>query len=142
MSDTDLPDINVLFALFNPAHVAHGIAQEWFADVPAFATTPITELGLLRLSMNPTLMGQQVPFAAAQRTLQSLRQDPRAVFTGDDATLAQPVIGLTGVQGHRQLTFFHLVNLAALHNMTLVTFDRHLAGGLLRQDHGRVRFLG
>jgi len=40
-----LPDVNVLVALTNPAHVFHTEAHRWLGDVTRLATTPITESG-------------------------------------------------------------------------------------------------
>ena len=45
----DLPDVNVLVALVHPGHTHHEHAVEWLQRTAGFATTPITESGLLRL---------------------------------------------------------------------------------------------
>ena len=42
-----------------------------------FATTPVTELGLVRLSLNPAVRGQQIAPSAALASLGSLRADSR-----------------------------------------------------------------
>lgn len=142
MTDVELPDVNVLVALVQPSHVAHSLASAWFAAVAAFATTPVTELGLLRLALNPQVMGTQFSAQQALTTLGSLRRDPRWRFVGDDASLADAKIDLRGLPGHRQVTDLHLVNLAASHGMTLTTFDRGLPSSLLPPDRVRVRVLG
>ncbi len=46
---TYLLDVNVLLALVSPDHVHAGRAHAWFEGVTAWATTPITEAGPLRL---------------------------------------------------------------------------------------------
>ena len=142
MNRTELPDVNVLLALLQPGHVAHEIAGQWFCAVEKFATTPVTELGLLRLSLNPKVMGQQVAPAAALASLSSVRADSRAIFLPDDGTLDDPLISDRGLQGHRQVTDFHLVNLAARHGMLLVTLDQALSEALLPGDRIHVRTLG
>ncbi len=45
-----LLDVNVLLALFEPAHIHHDAAHDWFADSGArgWATCPLTENGFLR----------------------------------------------------------------------------------------------
>lgn len=107
-----------------------------------FATTPVTELGLVRLSLNPAVMGQQIAPSAALASLGSLRADSRASFLPDDAALDDPLVSVRGLQGHRQVTDFHLVNLAARHGMVLVTLDPALRESLLVVDRIHVRLLG
>ncbi|MDL9948009.1 PIN domain-containing protein [Gordonia sp. ABSL11-1] len=123
MSETDLPDVNVLVALVHPGHVHHQPAQEWFADVVRFATTPITEAGLMRVALNRTVMGRAVRGGDAVATLRSLRAHDRATFLADDSSLADAAIDLAGLVGFRQVTDLHLVNLAARSGARLVTFD-------------------
>src|SRR5512135_2751624 len=50
-----LLDVNVLVALFDPDHVHHELAHDWFADHGrhAWATCAITENGFLRVLTNP-----------------------------------------------------------------------------------------
>lgn len=134
MSDLELPDVNLLIALLHPSHVRHRQAQQWFAEVGRFATTPLTEAGLIRLALNPAVVGQQATAADALASLQSLRDDPRAEFLPDDASFADPEIGLHGLVGLRQVTDLHLVNLAARHGARLVTFDAKIASALLPRD--------
>jgi predicted nucleic acid-binding protein len=49
-----LLDLNVLVALAWPSHIHHGVAHEWFAQQRSngWATCPITQSGLVRLSSN------------------------------------------------------------------------------------------
>lgn len=55
-----MPDVNVLVAITNPSHQHHRRAHQWLTGVGRFATTPITEIGLLRLLLNSSVTGQQV----------------------------------------------------------------------------------
>jgi predicted nucleic acid-binding protein len=55
-----VPDVNVLVALTNPAHVFHREAHRWLSGVNRFATTPVTESGLVRMLLNPAVSGQPV----------------------------------------------------------------------------------
>ena len=50
-----LLDVNVLVALFDPDHVHHDLAHDWFADHRSrgWATCPITENGVIRVLANP-----------------------------------------------------------------------------------------
>lgn len=130
MSDLDLPDVNVVIALLHSGHVHHRYAQEWFAAAQRFATTPVTEAGFLRLALNANVMGVQTSSDTALASLRSLRADPRATFLADDSSLAEPVISVAAMTGHRQVTDLHLVNLAVAHSARLVTFDRRIASTL------------
>lgn len=142
MSDLELPDVNVLVALLHPSHARHRQAQRWFAAASRFATTPITESGVVRLALNPAVAGSKVSASAAFASLRSLREDRRAEFLPDDSSLAEPAIGLHGLVGFRQVTDLHLVNLAARHEARFVTFDARIASALLPADASRVIALG
>lgn len=50
-----LPDVNVLIALFDPAHVHHESAHLWFTTArgAGWAACPITENGFIRVVSNP-----------------------------------------------------------------------------------------
>lgn len=52
----DLPDVNVLLAVIHPDHVHHAQAHDWLGQTQAFASTPLTESGLLRLALNPGIV--------------------------------------------------------------------------------------
>lgn len=144
MSDavrTALPDVNVLLALTNPAHQHHGSAHDWLSGTTRFATTPVTELGLVRLLLNRSVTGQEVTAGTALRVLAGIRADERAVFLPDDTSLGAPLVDLVGLTGHRQVTDLHLVNLAAGHGCSLVTFDRRLGQALTAADRAFVTVL-
>lgn len=139
----DIPDVNVLVALVHPNHLHHGMAHDWFRDVTRFATTPITEAGLVRLAMNESVVGARAASpTAAFASLESIRADPRATFVADDTTLAAAQIDLVGLVGYRQVTDMHLVNLAAARSAVLVTFDQALPKALTAGDRRHVRALG
>lgn len=133
-----LPDVNVLVALTNPAHQHHHQAHHWLRGVRSFATTPVTESGLVRLLLNRAVTGQQVTLATALGLLRGIREDPRATFLPDDSSLSDPHIDLVGFAGHRQTTDLHLVNLAARHGASLATFDRRLRDVLVPADQRHV----
>ena len=139
---TDLLDVNVLMALTNPNHVHHHLAHRWFADLTGWATTPATEAALVRLTLNPTVMGRPVEPAEALTVLTGLRQLPRHRFQPDDASLAEPAVDLAPWRGHAQTTDFQLINLCARHGLVLATFDRKLAACLLPADRRWVEVIG
>ncbi|BBH16990.1 ribonuclease VapC39 [Nocardioides baekrokdamisoli] len=124
----ELPDVNVLLALMSPSHEFHSPAMAWFRGTARFGTTVVTELGLLRLLLNPAVMGQRLDGAYARAMLRSVRADARHSVVSDTSSLAEPVIDVVGLVGHKQVTDLHLVNLAASVGARLVTFDRRVRG--------------
>lgn len=140
-SGISLPDVNVLVALTNPSHHHHLQAHHWLSAADRFATTPITENGLICLLLNPAVAGQPVNCEQAVGILDGLRKDPRAVFVPDTSSLAAAQIDLIGLSGHKQATDFHLINLAAVHACVLVTFDRRIEQSLVPADQRLVRVL-
>ncbi|MGH3448445.1 MAG: TA system VapC family ribonuclease toxin, partial [Nocardioidaceae bacterium] len=136
-----IPDVNVLVALTNPSHQHHTQAHRWLSGVERFATTPITESGLVRLLLNPAVTGQQVGGAQAVGILQALRANAHATFLPDASSLAASQLDLVGLAGHKQATDYHLLNLAADHGGVLVTFDRRIVQSLTPTDQALVHVL-
>jgi toxin-antitoxin system PIN domain toxin len=122
-----LLDVNVLVALFDPMHVHHEAAHEWFARNRAqgWATCPLTENGFVRVVSNPRYPGRGTNLRDAIARLIEIRQSADHVFWQDTVSLCegssfQPAY----IQGHRQLTDVYLLGLAVAHQGRLVTFDR------------------
>lgn len=136
-----LPDVNVLVALTNPSHQHHPQARRWLSEETRFATTPVTENGLVRLLLNPAVTGQQVTGQQAVGILGGLRSHERAMFLPDSSSLAAADVDLIGLAGHKQATDFHLVNLVASHGGVLATFDRRISQSLTQQDQRYVQTL-
>jgi hypothetical protein len=127
MSDTRraLLDVNILIALFNPSHVHHEVAHDWFDDHRAFgwATCPITENGFLRILSHPQaeVEADRSTLVASLRTFCASGHHefwPDAVSLGDQ-TLFDP----SAILSHRQLTDVYLLGLATRMGGTLATFD-------------------
>ena len=55
MNGVALLDVNLLVALFDPDHVHHELAHDWFADNHAhgWATCPLTQNGFVRILAHP-----------------------------------------------------------------------------------------
>ena len=136
-----LLDVNVLIALTNPSHIHHTRAHAWFRRVSSWATTPVTETAFIRLMTNSAVAGRPVSREEAVDVLGALRAWPGHRFLPDDSSLADPVIDLVGLVGHRQVTDFHLVNLAAAHHMVLATFDRAIPEMLVVEDQRWVELV-
>lgn len=122
-----LLDVNVLVAMFNPDHVHHEAAHDWFADHrrEGWATCPLTENGLLRILANPrSSAGALRPPELADR-LRTFRASGHHFFWSDSISLSDPKIFDTAViGGHRQLTDIYLLGLAKKMGGRLATFDR------------------
>lgn len=131
---TYLLDVNILVALTRADHVHHGRAHTWFDNITSWATTPVTESAYLRLMLNPRVAGTIYRPADVLMTLQGLRKLPGHRFVPDQTTLADATIDLTTLIGTRQVTDFHLVNLAAVSQVALATFDARLPNSLAPAD--------
>lgn len=130
MTTPALLDVNVLVALAWPNHVHHRAARAWFrtSGKDAWATTPVTESGFVRVSSNAAAIPGAVRPAAALELLGRMRHAPGHRFLPDDVELVvgdalDPVL----VASHRQVTDAHLLALTRRHDIRLATFDRGLA---------------
>jgi len=79
-------------------------------------------------------MGETVTAEQALADLRKIRAAPDHRFLPDDTSLADSGIDLAGLQGHRQLTDLHLVQLAARHGAVLATLDARLVAALAPAD--------
>ncbi len=127
MSRVALLDVNVLVALFDPDHVHHEAAHDWFADEGpgGWATCPVTENGFIRVITNP---GYGLDGLRADTVAQRLRRFAASGhhhFWFDAVSLRDGAIfDLAAARGHRQLTDVYLLGLAAKMKGRLATFDR------------------
>lgn len=121
-----LLDVNVLFALLWSRHASHAAAHAWFSRSghQAWATSPLTQLGVLRLLTNPAVTMGAVRAPAALDVLQEAASHPRHEFwalgRGFPAGL-KPFANR--VRGHRQWPDLVLLWQAAERDGVLVTFD-------------------
>ena len=136
-----VPDVNVLLALISPDHVHYQAAHAWFSDTTQWATTPYTEAGLVRLVLNPVVVGATFAAATALEVLRGLRALPLHRFLADDSSLAAPHIDVAALVGHRQVTDYHLVDLVARKGAQLATFDSRLVASLAPEDRRHVTII-
>lgn len=137
----ELFDVNVLIAMTLRQHIHHRQAIEHLAVTDRWATSPITEAGWLRLLMNPTVSGRAVPVTEALRAIDSCRARSEWNFIPDDVSLSAPRIDLSVLVGAKQVTHFHLVELAARAGARLTTFDVRLRDALAPVDRHHVRVI-
>ena len=141
-----LLDVNVLIALFDPAHPSHDEVHDYFAALGKriWATTPLTIDGFVRVISNPAYPTVEATPAQAARHLRDLCRAKNHAFWADDSSLIdEAMFRLDQVQGHRQLTDIRLLALAVRHGGRLATFDRRIPLRAVRGASGRhVDFVG
>ncbi len=137
----NLLDVNFLIALLWKNHVQHGAARAWLSahKTESFVTCHLTENGLIRLSMNPQVVGETVAFAGACAVLEQLRNHPKHVFWPMEVDFLSLTHGIP-VSGYRQVTDALLLGLAKARKGRLVTFDTKMAD-LVRNTHRMERHL-
>ena len=123
-----LLDVNVLLCLAWSNHPHHNAAHAWFAqNAPGgWATCLLTQIGLLRLSLNPQIVGVVLSSQAAMALLAGLIAHPNHQFVDLAPTItAAPFDELVPkIAGHQQITDAALMHLARFHGMKLVTLDQ------------------
>ncbi len=135
-------DVNVLVALVLSTHVHHRAAHAALGSHRGpWATTPLTEAALVRLLLNPSVTGRSFGVADVLAVLAGLRHDGRWRLIRDGSSLADPVVDVSLLTGHQQVTDLHLVNLAASTGALLVTFDAAIPASLAPADRQHVLVL-
>jgi hypothetical protein len=125
-----LLDVNVLVALFDPAHGHHEAAHRWFGDnrYDGWATCPLTENGLVRVLSNPAYPGRRTTVGDALERLRLFRASGNHVFWTDSVTLCdESLFDTRHLAGHRQLTDVYLLGLAVKNKGRLTTFDGRIS---------------
>ena len=125
-----LLDVNALIALAHNAHALHARAIAWSLLLPAtevLLTTPLTELGFCRVSVN---VGLQPDVAAARFALRKLKSSPGRSFEFLPDTLGVDAMPAY-VRRPAELTDGHLLELAKASGAKLATFDTKIPGATL-----------
>lgn len=135
---TRLLDVNALVALVWDQHIHHRAARAGVRALPSFATTPVTESGLIRLLLTPAVVGRPVAVSEALSVVTALRAHGSWRWLPDDTSVAQPVVDLRVLVGRAQVTDLHLVNLAAKNGCVLATFDAAIPQWLAPNDRRHV----
>lgn len=132
MSVPALLDVNLLVALFDPDHVHHDLAHDWFADNRSrgWATCAVTEHGFVRVLANPgygSAVSRPVELVDRLRRLCGLEGHQ---YWNESVSLRDQTLFECGkVAGHRQLTDLYLLGLAQRRGGRLATFDRTVPVG-------------
>jgi toxin-antitoxin system PIN domain toxin len=130
-----LLDINALIALFDPEHIHHALALEWWTgnSEAGWASCPLTQNGFVRVISGPRYARPR-SLADALAVLQGQIARPGHAFWPDDLSIADPQIVNHGrLLGPNQITDAYLLALAVKNGGRLATFDRAVP---LRAVHG------
>jgi uncharacterized protein len=113
-----LLDINVLLASRWKTHPHHAEVRDWLAAQTEFYTSPIVELGFLRVSLSPAYSAS---WKDAHRSLSSLLGRPEHRFLPDDISAIN-----SPETSYKDTTDAHLVQLAKRYDIKLATLDTAL----------------
>ena len=130
-----LLDVNVLLALFDPAHIHHDVAHDWFAQRGSYgwATCPLTQNGFLRNAAALSKTKDPMSVAEIVEGLQTFASSAQHRFWPDDISLLdERRFNAEMVLGHQQLTDVYLLGLAVKHRGVLATFDRKIPIGAVK----------
>ena len=128
-SKTFLPDVNVWLALASGRHVHASACAAWLGSIESGEVIfcRVTQMGLLRLLNNRTVMGQDVLTSrGAWRAYRTLLTDDRIQFAPEPYALEQLWRRLTSHDEPRPKTWTdaYLAAFAEAGQMRLVTLDR------------------
>lgn len=127
MTRPALLDINVLVALFDPDHVHHEPAHDWFADNRArgWATCPLTENGFVRVVSHPSYGSAVSRPAELVARLRRFAASGHHQFWPDAVSLLdESLFDPAFLAGSRLVTDVYLLGLAQKKGGRLATFDR------------------
>jgi len=124
-----LLDVNVLVCLLDSAHVHHDLAAKWFravAAVKGWATSPLTENGLIRVVSHISYPNLQLTPAVAAESLARFKAGFPGIhrFWADEISLTETTLfDLTVLTGSRQTTDAYLAGLAFRNGGRLASLD-------------------
>jgi len=124
-----LLDVNVLVALFDPAHPNHEDAHQWFGRHRrrGWATCPLTINGCVRVLSNPAYPTVEATAAEVISRLRILCSGPDHHFWHDSVSLLdEKLFRPNMIPGHQKITDAYLLGLAVRQNGGLATFDRSI----------------
>lgn len=141
-----LLDVDVLVALFDPAHVHHEAAHAWFAEnrSTGWATCPLTENGFARAVSHPAYPGRRSTVADALERLQAFTDSGDHHFWPDSTSLRRRSrLEPSLLEGHAHVTPAYLLLLAVENGGRLATFEPTVpVGAVPRATPPQVVVLG
>ncbi len=124
-----LLDTNALVALAWPNHQFHRavVARLERQPTPRWATCALTQLGFVRLSSNPVIVGVRMTPSQALGMLAELVRDGQHRYLKSLPALPRVENHFRRLLGHQQVTDAYLLAVAATNDAILLTLDRRLA---------------
>ena len=117
MSRPALLDVNVLVALFDPDHIHHDAAHEWFAEHRRTAGRPVRDRARARPHpLQSHLLAGAERSAEVVERFRQFRASGDHQFWRDSLELTDDIFNHSFVKGHRQLTDVYLLGLAVKRN--------------------------
>src|SRR5829696_5100397 len=107
-----LLDVNVLVALFDPDHIHHDLAHDWFAEHrgQGWATCVTTENGLVRVLTNPGYSTAAHRPKEIIEGLHAFRASGHHHFWAEAVSIADArLFNVSLIRGHRQVTDIYLL---------------------------------
>jgi uncharacterized protein len=132
-----LLDVNVLVALFDPAHIHHTAAHSWFeqAGVNGWCTCPITENGLLKILSHPAYPNSPLPMVDLAERLEEFKIATKShLFWSDDYSLSTWLAEAKLGVGSAQSTDAYLLKLCQRQLGILATFDQRIRPSLIGES--------
>lgn len=123
-----LLDVNVLVALFDPDHVHHEAAHDWFSvnRENGWATCPLTENGLVRILSNIAYRGVHETTNMIRHRLERFCSSGNHTFWPDRLSLRDERRFKLSAVSHAQITDIYLLGIAVDNGGRLATFDRQI----------------
>jgi len=112
-----LLDVSLLLACGWSSHTKYAAARRWLESQSNFTTSPVAELGFIRVSMTP---GYRASFEDAQSALSNITTRKQARWVPTDL----PVARLPLLQTHAEVTDAYLVQLCTLTRSKARDFGR------------------
>jgi len=128
-----LLDINLLLALTDPMHVHHELSHQWFAEngQHAWATSPVTENGFVRIASHPNYPNRPGDVPAVLSILRQICESPGHHFWADELSILGILVA-NAIVTHAQITDVYLLGLAVHKKGKLATLDQRIPVDVVR----------
>ncbi len=133
-----LLDVNVLIALFEPNHIHHSLAHNWFADARSdgWATCPLTQNGFIRITSQRSYAYPTTPHLAIKSLRQLTSHSDHNFWSDSVSLLDSSVCDATRLSSSAQIRDSYLLALAKQNEGILITFDKRLvSSAVLGGEH-------
>jgi toxin-antitoxin system PIN domain toxin len=118
----------MLLALFQPDHVHHSLAHQWWSANRAkgWASCPLTQNGFVRIASQPRYPKPMRVFEVIALLFEEVAGTDHVFWPDNISLLDEQLIDHSRILGPKQLTDIYLLALAVKHGGRLVTFDRSI----------------